>query len=111
MNLLKQPRQPHLDEIDGYGRKAGPGAPCGTPTKLGYAEFRRGFFYDGCDVTQGKLGGKRFKYEIGEVAKNILVEHWSRPDSRWARESNQRLGRPGEGQGGPNKVHLDPKIV
>ena len=31
-------------------------------------------------------------------------------DSRRSRELNWRLGRPGEGQGGPNKGHLDPKI-
>ena len=31
----------------------------------------------------------------------------SNPDFRGSRELNQRLGRSGEGQGGPNKGHLD----
>ena len=39
-----------------------------------------------------------------------MVETGSDPDSCRSRESNWRLGRPGESQGGPNKGHLDPKI-
>ena len=35
----------------------------------------------------------------------------SDPDFRGSRELNWRLRRPGEGQGGPNKSHLDPKIT
>ena len=34
----------------------------------------------------------------------------SKPDFRGSRESNPRPGRPGEGQGGPNKSQLEPKI-
>ena len=60
---------------------------------------------------ESNLGGKTPKYDFSEVAKNFLVENWPRPDSRGSRELNRRLGRPGEGQGGPNKGHLDPKIV
>ena len=35
----------------------------------------------------------------------------SDPDSCRSRELNWRLGRPGEGQGGPNKGHLVTKVV
>ena len=59
------------------------------------------------------LGGKTPKYDFSEVAKNFgrkLAETGSRPDSCGSRELNRRPGRPGEGQGGPNKGHLDPKI-
>ena len=60
------------------------------------------------------LGGKTPKYDFSEVAKKKngrkLAETGSRPDSRGSRELNRRLGRPGEGQGGPNKDHLDSKI-
>ena len=34
----------------------------------------------------------------------------ARPDSRGSWELNRRPGRPGEGQGGPNKCHLDQTI-
>ena len=34
----------------------------------------------------------------------------SDPDFRRSRELNRSLGRPGEGQGGPSKGQLDPKI-
>ena len=34
----------------------------------------------------------------------------SDPDFRGSRELNRSLGRPGEGQGGPNKGQLEPKI-
>ena len=40
----------------------------------------------------------------------ILIILVSDPDSRGSRELNGSLGRPGEGQGGPNKGQLDPKI-
>ena len=39
-----------------------------------------------------------------------LAETGSRPDSRGSMELNRRPGRPGEGQGGLNKGHLDPTI-
>ena len=38
------------------------------------------------------------------------IENGSDPDFRGSRELNWSLGRPGEGQGGPNKGQLDPKI-
>ena len=48
------------------------------------------------------------------ICENIFgrkfVSAGSRPDSHRSRELNRRPGRPGEGQGGPNKGHLDPKI-
>ena len=60
------------------------------------------------------LGGKMAEYDFSEVAKKKLgrklAETGSRPDSRGSRELNRRPGGPGEGQGGPNKGHLDPKI-
>ena len=40
-----------------------------------------------------------------------FVETWSGLDSCGSRELNQRPGRPGASQGGPNGVHLDAKIV
>ena len=59
------------------------------------------------------LGGKTTKYHFPRSRKKFgrkLAETGSRPDSRGSRELNRRPGRPGEGKGGPNKGHLDPKI-
>ena len=59
------------------------------------------------------FGGKTPKYEFSEVAKKKIVENWPRPGRDripGSRELNRRPGRPREGQGGPNKGHLDPKI-
>ena len=44
------------------------------------------------------------------IFPRTFVSAGSRLDSRTSRESNRRPGRPGEGQGGPNKGHLDLKI-
>ena len=61
------------------------------------------------------LGGKMSKYDFSEVAiifvGRKLAETGSRPDSRGSRELNRRPGRPGQGQGGPHKDHLDPRKI
>ena len=65
--------------------------------RLGYAEFR----------------GGTPKYDFLEVAKKMGLRIYlsgSSADCRRSRESNQRQWRPGEGQAGPNKGYLDPKL-
>ena len=60
--------------------------------------------------SEANSGGRNPKYDFAEVAKKTSVENWSTGsdlDSCRSRELNRRHGRPGEGQGGPNKGHLD----
>ena len=52
-----------------------------------------------------------FNFQIREKNGRKFVSAGSRPDSRRSRELNRRPGRPGQGEGWPNKGHLDPKIV
>ena len=70
---------------------------------------------------EANLGREKPKYIFSKFAKMFPVENWSkigrdrvetgsRTDSHGSRELNRRPGRPGEGQGGPNKGHLDPTI-
>ena len=82
-------------------------APFDTPPKLGYAEFRGGSFYDGPEAIRVKI--RFFRGREKRIGRK-LAETGSRLDSCGSRELNRRQGRPGEGQGGPNKGHLDPKI-
>ena len=63
--------------------------------------------------SEANLGGRRAKYCRGLffVQKiNFYLSTRSDPDFRGSRELNRSPGRPGEGQGGPNRGQLDPKI-
>ena len=60
---------------------------------------------------QANLGPKNAIFDFSKFAKIFLVENLFRPGRDWitaSRELNRRPGGPGEGQGGPNKGHLDP---
>ena len=61
---------------------------------------------------EANLRLKKSVFDFSKFAKKKrnFVSARSRPDSRMSRELNRRPGRPGEGQGGPNKDHLETKI-
>ena len=64
---------------------------------------------------EANLGPKNAIFDFSKFAEIFLIEKLCRPGrdripAGRSRELNRRPGRPGEGQGGPNKGHRHPKI-